>query len=93
MSAPTLKVTKSPNVYPQAPRPAAFSDLKLKGILWSQGRPLALINDKTVAVQEEFRIRIGQTNEVLRCLSIGKDNVKVRVLSSGKEQELVLAQP
>jgi hypothetical protein len=66
------------------------AELKLKGILWSRNGPLALINNETLAVREERRVRIGQTNELIRCLAIDKETARILLLGSGKEMELSL---
>jgi hypothetical protein len=68
-------------------------NLVLKGILWAEGRPLALINNQTFAAQEQRRVRVGGTNELVRCLTIGKDTVRVTIVGSGKEEDLTLGTP
>jgi len=86
-------IVKSPNFYPRAQAATGVTDtreLRLKGIQWWQGRALALINNRTMAVGEEFRFRTGETNEEVRCVFIGKDSVKVLFVKSGKEQQLFL---
>ena len=75
--------------YAAAPGPTA---LKLKGIVWAQGKPLAMINDQTFAIQEQHPVHVGQTKRMIRCLSIEKDSAKVRLLDSGREEELILDQ-
>jgi Protein DA1 len=89
---PTTKPKKaaaSP-IYARAPAPTSSSALVLKGITWNQSRPLAVINDRTFAPKETGGIRLGQTNAVIRCLSIDKTSVRVQFVASGEEQELKL---
>jgi hypothetical protein len=68
----------------------AYSAIVLQGITWSEKRPLALINGNTFGVNEEGRVKVGGTNQTLRCLEIQKTSVRVRV--DGIEQELKLSQ-
>ena len=65
--------------------------LMLKGITWNQNKPLAVINDRTFAPKEMGGIRLGQTNAVIRCLSIDKTSVRIQFVGSGEERELRLA--
>jgi hypothetical protein len=87
ISTPKSTAPAELKYYAAAPGPPT---LKLKGIVWERGKPLAMINDQTFAVREEHRVRFGETNRLIRCLSIGKDSAKVRLMDSGKEQELLL---
>lgn len=89
---PSVKPKKSaiPSpIYARAPTPPSNS-LVLKGITWNQSRPLAVINDRTFAPKETGGIRLGQTNTVIRCLSIDKTSVRIQFVASGEEQELKL---
>jgi hypothetical protein len=65
--------------------------LMLKGITWNESKPLAVINDRTFAPKEMGGIRLGQTNAVIRCLSINKTSVRIKFVASGEERELTLA--
>jgi hypothetical protein len=82
------KPTSSP-VYARAPAQPSNS-LVLKGITWNQNRPLAVINDRTFAPKEMGGIRFGQTNAVIRCLSISQTGVRIQFVASGEERELKL---
>jgi len=62
--------------------------LVLKGVTWAKNRPLALINDRTFAPQEQGAVLVGTTNLTIRCLAISADAVRIRVIGSGQEQEL-----
>jgi hypothetical protein len=73
-------------------RPAAPDTLVLRGISTGQKGALAFINDQTLAVGESARIRVGKTNVLVRCLSIGKESVRIRIESSGAEQDLRMPQ-
>lgn len=64
--------------------------LMLKGITWAQNQPLALINDRMFAAEEQGNVRVGQTNLAIRCLAIEPDAVRIRLVLSGQEQELRL---
>ena len=63
---------------------------RIKGITWNQNRPLAVINDRTFAPKEMGGIRLGETNTVIRCLSISETTVRIQFVSSGEERELKL---
>ena len=88
---PTSKPKKviRPTVYSARMVPRS-SELVLKGITWTQNKPLAVINDRTFAPKEMGGIRLGQTNAVIRCLSIGKASVRIQFVQSGEERELAL---
>ena len=75
-------------VQARAPAPA---NLVLKGISLSGNQPFALINDQTFAAGETAKVRVGTTNILVRCLSIGPRSVRIRLLGSGKETDLFLA--
>jgi len=73
-----------------APAPQVPDTLVLRGILWAKKRPLALINDRGLGLNEEAKVSIGKTNTAVRCLEINRDSVRIRFLASGEEQELKL---
>lgn len=89
---PSVKPRKenAPSVYSIKALPSSTA-LVLKGITWSQDRAFAVINNRTFAPKEMAGIRIGQTNTVIRCLSINKTSVRIQFVGSGEEQELTLA--
>jgi hypothetical protein len=64
--------------------------LVLRGIYWAQARPLAIINNRTLGVNEEGKVRVGKTNVTIRCLAIGQDGVRIRIVGTGEERELRL---
>jgi len=86
---PKKNATPSP-VYTRLSAPAPSNSLVLKGITWNEQRPLAVINDRTFAPREMGGIRFGQTNAVIRCLSINKTSVRIQFVTSGEERELKL---
>ena len=62
--------------------------LVLKAVTWTQNHPLALINDRLFAINEEHVVRLGATNVTIRCIAIREDSVRVRIASSGEERDL-----
>ncbi len=88
---PRPKATSPTNilVYGQS-KAAAPTRLLLKGISSAKDKPLALINDRTFAVGESGRVRVGTTNVAVRCLSIGDHSARIRILDTGAETELQL---
>jgi hypothetical protein len=64
--------------------------LVLKGISWVQPRPVAMINNRALGVNEQGRVRVGTTNVIIRCLAIQPDAVRVQIVGSGEERELRL---
>ena len=64
--------------------------LILKGISSAQGRPLALINNQTMAPGESARVRVGTTNVLVQCMTIRQQSVRLRLVDSGEELELLL---
>jgi hypothetical protein len=87
----TRPATNSPAFSP-AP-PVAPNVLLLRGVLWASGsqeQPLAIINNRTLGVNEEGKVRVGKTNLTIRCLAIQQDSVRIRIVGSGEERELRL---
>lgn len=64
--------------------------LRLKGITWTPGRSLALINDRSFAAGESGKINLGASNVTIRCLSIRQDAVRIQIVPSGEQKELSL---
>jgi hypothetical protein len=83
--------TNSPAYHPA---PAAVPEaLMLQGVLWASGaqaQPKAIINNRTLGVNEEGKVRVGKTNLTIRCLAIRQDSVQIRIVGSGEERELRL---
>ncbi len=78
------------NSTPKAPVPAT---LVLRGISWNQSHPLALINNRTLGVNERARVRVGDTNVALRCLAIRTNSVVVQIEGRAEPQVLSLPEP
>ena len=64
--------------------------LLLKGISGPISRRLALINDRTLAKNEQGRVRVGQTHLIVRCLDITDCSVVILVQGAVKKTELFL---
>ncbi len=73
-----------------APLPPAPDKLMLKGISGTGPRRLAIINDHTFEVMERGRVRVGQTNALIRCLEIRPTSVIVQAEGAKEKQELFL---
>ena len=71
------------------PLPATSpSTIVLKGVSWSQTRPLCVINDHTFEVNEQGQIRVGGTNLLIQCVAIRQNGARIRLVNSGEEKEL-----
>jgi len=64
--------------------------LTLKNISGSPARRLAIINDRTFAVQDQALMRLATTNVLIRCLEIRTNSVLIQFDESGAKQELLL---
>jgi hypothetical protein len=82
---PATKIT----FYVEQPTPVPDT-LLLKGISSSKSQPLALINDHTFAAGESAKVRVGATNMLVRCLTVGGHSARIQVVDSGREMELQL---
>ena len=58
---------------------AAPDTLVLRGISWTQIRPLAVINNRTFAIKERGSVRVGTTNLIIRCLEISTNSAVVQI--------------
>lgn len=68
----------------------AFDELTLQGITWSRTRPTAMINGRTFEPSEEAKVRLGDTNITIRCVSISEDSVVVQAVGTNESQTLKL---
>ena len=84
-SAGLLPVPVSVAVAP----PPAPDRLVLKGISGVGPRRLAIINDQTFEAMERGKVRVAQTNVLIRCLEIRPTSVVVQAEGQAK-QELFL---
>ncbi len=88
---PRAKSIEATNVLVYGVKPiAAPTTLVLKGISLAQNRPLALINDQSLSPGESARVRVGTSNVLVRCLTIGARSARFQLVDSGQELELRL---
>jgi len=64
--------------------------LLLRGISGTPQRRFALVNDTTLQKGEQAKVRLGNTNVVVRCIEITDSSVVVSVDGSSERQELFL---
>jgi hypothetical protein len=85
---------KSPDavwkVEPPPPPTPVPSTLVLKGISGTPQDRFALINNATFEAMEKGRVRIGDTNVLIRCLEIRDDLVIIQIEGSNEKQQLFL---
>ena len=87
---PAKAAVGAPAIYGRTNRPApAPSVIKLDGVLWGS-RPVAIINGRSFLANDQGRVKVGNTNVLIRCLSIRQTVVHIRNVDSGREQELSL---
>ena len=81
-----------PFAFPAAvgPAPAPATNLLLKAVFWNEKAPLALINDHTFSLDEEGKVRLGETNVTVHCIRITPTSVRIRVGGRSDEEELLL---
>jgi hypothetical protein len=72
---------------PVAPR-APVTNLVLKGLSGSAARRFALINDGTFMAGEQGKVRLGDSNVVVKCLEIRNDAVVVQVQGEAEPRTL-----
>jgi len=65
--------------------------LTLKGISGSGQHRFALINNATLEPMEKGRVRVGQTNVVVRCLEIRNNSVVIQVNGASEKKELFIS--
>ena len=65
--------------------------LMLKGISGSGQRRFALINDATLETMERARVRVGQTNVIVRCVEIRTNSVVIEISGAGEKKELFIS--
>jgi hypothetical protein len=72
------------------PMSAILGKLFLKGISGTKGKPLALINNSTVAEGELADVRCDQRHVKVRCLEIRERSVLVELYGTSETRELRL---
>jgi hypothetical protein len=66
------------------------TNLALKGLSGSATRRFALINDATFLANEQGKVRLGESNVIVRCLEIRNDSVVIQVAGESEPQTLKL---
>lgn len=74
-----------------AASPPPATQLQLKGIIQGSRTSLAMINNLTLAEQEQGRARVGAGEVAIRCLKIGKASVVIEKISEGETLRLELS--
>jgi hypothetical protein len=64
--------------------------LTLKGISGVGQHRFALINDVTLEASEKGRVRVGQTNVIVRCLEIRSNSVVIEIAGAKEKKELFI---
>jgi type II secretory pathway component PulC len=78
-------------VVPPPPPTAVPATLVLKGISGTPQQRFALINNATFETMERGRVRVGQTNVLIRCLEIRDDSVIIQLDGSSEKKQLFLS--
>src|SRR4029453_7361830 len=74
----------------EIPEPGFLSQLKLKGLSGSKTNRVALINNRTFAVNDLVKIKLAEKMVAVRCLEIRDESVIVSVGGVTKWRELFL---
>jgi len=92
VTAPAAAATTVALLYvpPSVPSPVP-STLMLKGISGAGQHRFALINNATLETMERGRVRVGQTNVIVRCLEIRDRSVVIEVAGAKEKKELFLS--
>jgi len=72
------------------PPPKLPEQLVLQGITWSKTQPMALINGRTLSVNEEAKVTVSSTNVLVRCVAIREDAVVIQVGGAGELRTLTI---
>jgi hypothetical protein len=70
--------------------PAPPATLKLKAVFWSETHPTAMINNATLGPGEEGKVRLGESNILVRCVSVQRDSVRIQVQGELAPRDLAL---
>jgi hypothetical protein len=79
-----------PAYYSTAPPPPLPDKLTLKNISGTRGHRLAIINNRTFAVNDQALLRLATSNVLIRCLDIRTNSVLIQFDEGGAKQELFL---
>jgi hypothetical protein len=52
---------------------------------------MALINNQTFEANQEGKVRLGQSNVLIRCVAIREDSVVVQIVGSNSPREIILS--
>lgn len=69
----------------------APSTLQLRSISGTPRRRFALINDQTLAPNEQAKVRLGSSNVTVRCLEVSDRAAVIQLVDSGERRTLRLA--
>lgn len=86
--AATVHPVAASNVKNPSPPPAPAA-IKLQGIMWGSP-PTAIINGSSFGINDVNKVKFGETNMTLRCLSIQPGSVVIQNVGSGQKQQLSL---
>jgi hypothetical protein len=91
-AAPDAAPAPSTPTAPLVPAPKVVYDkLILKGITGSANRPMALVNNKTFAPGDSYKVQVGTAQLKVTCVSISTDHVMVQVEGEKEPRKLELA--
>lgn len=85
-----LAEASTPFAFAPVPPRTGPTNFVLKGLSSSKGRRFALINDGTFMANEESKVRLGESNVVVRCLQILDDAVVIQVAGESQARMLKL---
>ena len=85
IAQPPARPATNVMVYAAVSTPAPET-LVLRGISWIRTQPLAVINDRTFAVGESGKVRLGKSNVVIRCLAIETNSARIQILQGPREE-------
>ncbi len=89
--ASLLPPEPEPAVAPTGPAAKVVYDkLILKGITGSANKPMALINNKTFAPGDAYKVQVGADTLKVSCVSIAGDHVMVQVEGEKEPRKLAL---
>ncbi len=69
---------------------SAPAKLHLDGVSFGITNRLAIINGRTLAVDESAEMRLGPEKTIIRCVQIHEDEAIVEIVSTGERQTLKL---
>lgn len=69
--------------------PSREKKFQLQGIVYSQAKPLAIVNATSIANGELASVRVGKSKELIECLEIHPESIQIKT-SGGSEVSLSL---